>query len=147
MKSSQRRCASSTRSSNGSFFAAAKNFAKDIDSIYSVEPRVQAEFIACANSSFNWQFENNLADNGAPNPRLTTGQTLPGEHTRLACPGRRPRRPHLCLFYTFCDMRGSSRRGRRLPHARARVLPGAENGRFRRAFGCPCAHPSFHHSP
>jgi hypothetical protein len=52
MNSSQRRCANSTRSSNGSFFAAAKNFANDMDSIYSVEPRVQAEFIACAISSF-----------------------------------------------------------------------------------------------
>jgi hypothetical protein len=52
MNSSQRLCASSTRSSNGSFFAAEKNFAKDMDSIYCVGRRVQAEFFVCANSSF-----------------------------------------------------------------------------------------------
>jgi len=46
MNSSQRRCASSTRSSNGSLFAAEKNFAKDMNSIYCVGTRAQAEFFA-----------------------------------------------------------------------------------------------------
>ncbi len=52
MNSSQRRCASSTRSSNGSFFAAEKNFATDMDSIYSVDLPAQAGFSRRANSSF-----------------------------------------------------------------------------------------------
>src|SRR5580658_2167333 len=72
---------------------------------------------------------------GAPNPRLRMGWLRSGEHTRLACGGRRPRRPHLRIFFTSYGMRGSSRRGRRLPHARARVLPGTENGRVRRGLG------------
>jgi hypothetical protein len=52
VNSSQRQCASSTRSSNGSFFAAAKNFDNDMDSIYSIGTRVQAPFLACGISSF-----------------------------------------------------------------------------------------------
>jgi len=44
MNSSQRRCASSTRSSNGSFFAAKKNFFTDMDSIYSFDAPAQARF-------------------------------------------------------------------------------------------------------
>ncbi len=42
MNSSQRRCASSTRSSNGSFFAAEKNFFTDMDLIYCVGSLTQA---------------------------------------------------------------------------------------------------------
>jgi hypothetical protein len=55
MNSSHRQCASSTRSSNGSFFAAARNFANDMDSIYSIGTigtRVQAPFLGYAISSF-----------------------------------------------------------------------------------------------
>jgi hypothetical protein len=44
MNSSQSRCASSTRSSNGSFFAAVKNFFTDMDLIYSFGSPAQAEF-------------------------------------------------------------------------------------------------------
>ena len=43
MNSSQRRCASSTRSSNGSSFAAEKNFFTDMDSFYSDSCRAQFE--------------------------------------------------------------------------------------------------------
>ena len=42
MNSSQRRCASSTRSSKGSFFAAERNFATDMKSIYWVRCHAQA---------------------------------------------------------------------------------------------------------
>ncbi len=45
---------------------------------------------------------------------------------RLACRGWRPRRPHPCIFSTSHCMSGSSRRGRRLRHARARMLPETE---------------------
>jgi hypothetical protein len=55
MNSSQRLCASSTRSSNGSFFAAEKNFAKDMVSIYYMRARVQQEFLSRANSAFSIQ--------------------------------------------------------------------------------------------
>src|ERR1700722_8080379 len=53
-----------------------------------------------------------------PRPGLTTEHLLPGEHTRLACRGRRPRRPHLCISTTSCRIIGSSPRGGRLQHAR-----------------------------
>jgi hypothetical protein len=43
MNSSQRRCASSTRSSNGSFFAAAKSFFTDMDLFYSESCREEFE--------------------------------------------------------------------------------------------------------
>jgi hypothetical protein len=52
MNSSHRRCASSTRSSNGSFFALEKNFAKDMDSIYRVGLHGQAGLFARGHSSF-----------------------------------------------------------------------------------------------
>ncbi len=48
MNSSQRRCASSSRSSNGSFFAAAKNVFTDMDLIYCVDSFAQAEFFRIA---------------------------------------------------------------------------------------------------
>jgi hypothetical protein len=56
-----------------------------------------------------------------------------GEHTRLACRGRRPRRPHFGILSTSYGVNACSRRGRRLPHARARVLPKGVR-KFR--FGC-----------
>jgi hypothetical protein len=43
MNSSQRRCPSSTRLSNGSFFVASKNFFTDMDSFYSGSCRAQFE--------------------------------------------------------------------------------------------------------
>jgi hypothetical protein len=43
MNSSQSRCASSTRSSNGSFFAAAKKFFTDMGIFYSASCREQFE--------------------------------------------------------------------------------------------------------
>ena len=46
MNSSQRRCASSTRSSNGSFFAAEKNLDKDISLIYCVRSLAQGGIFA-----------------------------------------------------------------------------------------------------
>jgi len=52
MNSSQRRCESSTRSSNGSSFAAAKNFSKDMDSNYIFGTLVQVEIFAFPTSSF-----------------------------------------------------------------------------------------------
>jgi hypothetical protein len=47
----------------------------------------------------------------APNPRLTMERLRSGEHTRPACSGRRPRRPHLGIFFTSYWMSGRSRRG------------------------------------
>ena len=87
------------------------------------------------------------ADNGAPKPRLTMGRLRSGEQTRLACRGRRPRRPLLRVFYTSCRTNGISRRGRRLPHARARVLPGTDNGHFSQGFRCARANSFFHPLP
>jgi hypothetical protein len=52
MNSSHRRCASSTRSSNGSFFASEKKFAKDIDSVYGVLSRAQAGIFRLRHSLF-----------------------------------------------------------------------------------------------
>jgi hypothetical protein len=49
MNSSQSRCASSTRSSNGSFFAAARNFFTNMVSFYSVERRAQAVDLSFVN--------------------------------------------------------------------------------------------------
>jgi hypothetical protein len=55
MNSSQRRYASSTRSSKGSFFTATRNFLTDIDSIYSIEPPAQAVLCTGADSAFSLQ--------------------------------------------------------------------------------------------
>jgi hypothetical protein len=49
MNSSQSRCASSTRSSNGSFLAATKSFFTDTNLIYSFELAAPAAFSASAN--------------------------------------------------------------------------------------------------